>query len=61
MIINNVIGLAKAAKIFNVLKILSSVIEERGGHIIEHGGASSVALAREMQLLAGRTKLGLTS
>ena len=31
MIINNVIGLAKTAKVFDVPTILTTVIEERGG------------------------------
>lgn len=35
MIINNVIGLAKTAKVFNVPTILTSVIEERGGYIVQ--------------------------
>ncbi len=35
MIINNVIGLAKAAKVFNVPTILTTVIEERGGYILK--------------------------
>jgi nicotinamidase-related amidase len=35
MIINNVIGLAKIAKVFNVPTILTTVIEERGGYIIK--------------------------
>ena len=35
MVINNVVGLAKAAKIFNVPTILTTVIEERGGYIIK--------------------------
>jgi nicotinamidase-related amidase len=35
MIINNVIGLAKTAKVFNVPTILSTVLEERGGYIIK--------------------------
>ena len=35
MIINNVIGLAKTAKIFNVPTILSTVLEERGGYLIK--------------------------
>ncbi|MBC7846912.1 MAG: hydrolase [Flavobacterium sp.] len=35
MIINNVVGLAKAAKAFNVPTILTTVIEERGGYIIK--------------------------
>ena len=35
MIINNVIGLAKTAKVFNVPTILTTVIEERGGNIIK--------------------------
>jgi nicotinamidase-related amidase len=35
MIVNNVIGLAKTAKVFNVPTILSTVLEERGGYIIK--------------------------
>ena len=35
VIINNVIGLAKTAKVFNVPTILTTVIEERGGYIIK--------------------------
>ena len=35
MIINNVTGLAKAAKVFNVPTILTTVTEERGGYIIK--------------------------
>jgi nicotinamidase-related amidase len=35
MIVNNVVGLAKAAKVFNVPTILTTVTEERGGHIIK--------------------------
>lgn len=35
MIINNVTGLAKAAKVFNIPTILTTVIEERGGYIIK--------------------------
>ncbi len=35
MIINNVIGLAKSAKLFDVPTILTTVIEERGGYIIK--------------------------
>lgn len=35
MIINNVIGLAKTAKIFNVPTILTTVLEERGGYLIK--------------------------
>ena len=31
MIVNNVIGLAKTAKVFNVPTILTTVLEERGG------------------------------
>jgi len=34
-IINNVIGLAKTAKVFNVPTILTTVVEERGGYIIK--------------------------
>jgi nicotinamidase-related amidase len=35
MIINNVVGLAKTAKVFNVPTILTTVTEERGGYIIK--------------------------
>jgi len=35
MIINNVIGLAKAAKVFNVPTILTTVVEDRGGKLIK--------------------------
>ena len=35
MIVNNVIGLAKAAKVFDVPTILTTVIEERGGYLIQ--------------------------
>lgn len=35
MIINNVVGLAKAAKVFDVPTILTTVIEERGGNLIK--------------------------
>ncbi|HEV7326545.1 MAG TPA: hydrolase [Bosea sp. (in: a-proteobacteria)] len=35
MIVNNVVGLAKAAKVFGVPTILTTVIEERGGHLIK--------------------------
>jgi nicotinamidase-related amidase len=35
MIVNNVIGLAKAAKVFNVPTILTTVVEARGGYLIK--------------------------
>ena len=35
MIVNNVIGLAKATKVFGVPTILTTVIEERGGNLIK--------------------------
>src|SRR5258706_7710360 len=35
MIVNNVIGLAKTAKVFKVPTILTTVVEERGGHLIK--------------------------
>tara|TARA_R110002020_G_scaffold155391_1_gene336392 strand:+ start:8201 stop:8857 length:657 start_codon:yes stop_codon:yes gene_type:complete len=35
MVINNTVGLAKAAKVFNVPTILTTVIEERGGYIFK--------------------------
>src|SRR6266478_3006504 len=35
IIVNNVIGLAKTAKVFNVPTILTTVIEERGGFLIK--------------------------
>jgi hypothetical protein len=35
MIVNNVVGLAKAAKVFNVPTILTTVVEDRGGKLIK--------------------------
>ena len=35
MIINNVVGLAKAAKVFDVPTILTTVLEERGGLLLQ--------------------------
>ncbi|RYD52552.1 MAG: hydrolase [Verrucomicrobiaceae bacterium] len=35
MVINNVVGLAKTAKIFEVPTILTTVLEERGGYLIK--------------------------
>ena len=35
MIVNNVVGLAKAARVFDVPTILTTVLEERGGYIIK--------------------------
>ncbi|UGQ11298.1 hydrolase [Yinghuangia sp. ASG 101] len=35
MIVNNVVGLAKAAKVFDVPTILTTVLEERGGLLIQ--------------------------
>jgi nicotinamidase-related amidase len=35
VIINNVVGLAKATKVFNVPTILTTVVEERGGYLIK--------------------------
>jgi nicotinamidase-related amidase len=35
LVINNVVGLAKAAKAFNVPTVLTTVTEERGGHLIK--------------------------
>jgi nicotinamidase-related amidase len=35
MIVNNVVGLAKAAKVFDVPTILTTVVEERGGYLIK--------------------------
>ena len=34
MVVNNVVALAKGAKAFNVPTILSTVMEERGGYLI---------------------------
>ena len=34
-VINNVVGLAKAAKVFKVPTLLTTVVEERGGHLLE--------------------------
>jgi len=35
MVINNVVGLAKTAKVFNVPTVLTTVVEERGGYLIK--------------------------
>ncbi|MYN01164.1 isochorismatase family protein [Pseudoduganella sp. DS3] len=35
LVSNNVVGLAKAAKVFNVPTILTTVMEERGGYLIK--------------------------
>src|SRR5213592_4117306 len=35
MIVNNVVGLAKSAKVFGVPTILTTVVEERGGFLIK--------------------------
>jgi nicotinamidase-related amidase len=35
MVVNNAVGLAKTAKVFNVPTILTTVIEERGGYLIK--------------------------
>ncbi|TLW95066.1 hydrolase [Saccharomonospora piscinae] len=35
MIVNNVVGLAKLAKVFDVPTVLTTVIEDRGGHLIK--------------------------
>jgi nicotinamidase-related amidase len=40
LIINNVVGLAKAAKAFKVPTILTTVTEERGGYLL--GGIRSI-------------------
>lgn len=34
-VINNVVGLAKAAKLFNVPTLLTTVVEERGGYLLK--------------------------
>nr|MDT0525504.1 hydrolase [Streptomyces sp. DSM 41633] len=35
MVVNNVVGLAKAAKAFGVPTVLTTVLEERGGFLIQ--------------------------
>jgi nicotinamidase-related amidase len=35
MIVNNVVGLAKTGRVFGVPTILTTVVEERGGHLIK--------------------------
>jgi nicotinamidase-related amidase len=35
MIVNNVVGLAKAAKVFDVPTVLTTVIQDRGGYLIK--------------------------
>ena len=41
LIVNNVIGLAKAAKAFNVPTILTTVTEERGGFLLKEASRRS--------------------
>src|SRR5580698_9304681 len=35
LLINNVVGLTKTAKVFGIPTILTTVLEERGGHLIK--------------------------
>ncbi|WP_067967989.1 hydrolase [Nocardiopsis trehalosi] len=35
MVVNNVVGLAESAKVFGVPTILTTVLEDRGGHLIQ--------------------------
>ncbi|MGQ4413586.1 isochorismatase family protein, partial [[Kitasatospora] papulosa] len=35
MVVNNVVGLARAAKVFDVPTVLTTVLEERGGYLIK--------------------------
>jgi nicotinamidase-related amidase len=35
LLVNNVVGLAKTAKVFGVPTILTTVLEERGGHLVK--------------------------
>jgi nicotinamidase-related amidase len=62
MIINNVVGLAKTAKVFNVPTILSTVIEERGGYLIKVSRMSFLIRSRSIVLLSmlGKTTMLLT-
>ena len=60
LVVNNVVGLAKTAKLFDVPTILTTVLEERGGHIIK--GIQSVFPEQEAdqsdvhQHVAGRPR-----
>src|SRR5260370_37389958 len=36
LLVNNVVGLAKTAKVFGVPTILTTVLEERGGYLLKH-------------------------
>jgi nicotinamidase-related amidase len=51
-IINNVVGLAKSAKAFDVPTLLTTVVEERGGYIIKPLGVVGTSFTWEQQLLA---------
>lgn len=35
MVVNNVVGLAKAARVFDVPTVLTTVLEDRGGHLVQ--------------------------
>jgi len=56
MIVNNVIGLAKTAKVFNVPTILTTVTEERGGYLIkglQEATGAGCSLDRDLPRHAG--------
>ena len=58
MIVNNVIALAKTAKVFNVPTILTTVLEERGGYLMK--GLQDIFLTRsrstELSSTLGKTR-----
>ena len=60
MIVNNVIGLAKAAKVFRVPTILTTVVEERGGYLIKGLSFSGAETDKPhiYQHMAGRPRRG---
>jgi nicotinamidase-related amidase len=61
MIVNNVIGLAKAAKIFNVPTILTTVMADRGGKLIKGCRTSFPirSLSTAPSSIPGRTRMSL--
>ena len=58
MIANNVAGLAKEAKVYDVPTILTTVTAQRGGRLIEEVQASSPTRSRS---IAHRSTLGRTA
>jgi nicotinamidase-related amidase len=53
MVVNNVVALAKTAKIFNVPTILTTVLEDRGGKLIK--GCKTYSPIKSRSIVPGST------